>query len=288
MKKIKSSRLIKIFVCAVFFLSAAPAPYIFAQIRQQEVMPLLQEAERMIREGNYYEAELNCERVLRINSEIFPAHNLLGAIALMKEDRYGAIYHFEKSLEIQPEQAYIYNRLSELHRQTGEEEKGIGYLKKGIELFPEDFNLNHNLAVYYLTEENDPEKALTYFKKAESHGDANPNFHFLMGLSYVFAGQKINALEQITMLRQAKEELLARRLESVIRQWEEGDDLSPRKEIPDDQVPDFDAPPEELRRRPDGPSPPSRGASPFPEAPDRDRSRMPARPPQPGERPARR
>lgn len=218
-----------------FFLAALSfTGFSEAQSPRQQVVELLRETEKMIERGEYASARQNCEDVLAISGELFPAYNYLGRIELELENDEEAISYFRKSLEIQPEQPALYQRLHVLYRDNDMMEKAIDVLKEGIEFFPKDFTLNYALALMFLVERHDSEKALEYFKQAESSGEGDANFKYVMGFCLVQTGRKEEALEQVTELRQEKHEVLARRLEDLIRtpKEEEQEQLIPPREIP--------------------------------------------------------
>ncbi len=205
-----------------------------AQNPREQVMELFQETEKMIERGEYASARQNCEDILAISGDLFPAYNYLGRIEMELGNDEEAISYFRKSLELQPEQPALYQRLHVIYRDNEMMEEATDVLKEGLEVFPEDFTLNYALALMFLVEEHDPEEALGYFRQAESSGEGDANFKYVMGFCLVQTGRKEEALEQVTELRQKKHEVLARRLEDLIRtpREKEEEQMVPQREIP--------------------------------------------------------
>ena len=100
-----------------------------------------------------------------------------------------SIEHYEKALEIEPDDLETLQELSPLYRAAGEREKAGALLEKILDVKPNDPSALQDLAALYL-ESGDTEKAIATLEKLESEGgEFDPRRAGLLGGAYQQAGR---------------------------------------------------------------------------------------------------
>jgi len=215
-----------VFIFLAFYIVTCTAPEVSFSEPPAALYSLIKEAQQLLKNNEMDAAEELLRKALVINPQFFPAYNMLGIMYARKggRERQG-ISFFKKSLAIMNRQPAVYKELSGIYLQLGDKDEAWSILQEGVKINPEDFQLNYNLALFALSKKNDPHQAAKFFLKAQEKQPDNVNLLYMTGISYVLAGNKPRVLEYITSLRALKDEYLAVRLEDMMRQREEGQEL---------------------------------------------------------------
>ncbi|MDD4957075.1 MAG: tetratricopeptide repeat protein [Candidatus Omnitrophica bacterium] len=192
----------------------------------EDIAALLKKTQIAVETEDMDEAERLCQEILSINSNVYPAYNILGFIYASREgEQQRAISYLERSLNIVKEQPMVYTQIASLYNQMGDLDTAIEYMEKGLEMDPGDYQLNYNLGLMYFLEKHDPYKASECFIAAGKKEPKDERLLYITGFNFVVMGDKAKALEYVTRLRNIKSEYLASRLEASMREKEEGNTL---------------------------------------------------------------
>lgn len=104
-------------------------------------------------------------KAVLLKPDFMEAHNNLGN-ALKAEGRYDeAIEEFNICIGLKPDSAPVYTNLGNAFRKAGQNEKAVIAFNKALELNPRLALPYLNLAIIYLSQDRDIDKALFYLKK---------------------------------------------------------------------------------------------------------------------------
>lgn len=150
-----------------FALPAEPAVTRVAVAPERSV-EALKDAIRLLREGQFAQADANLEEVRRVRPDIPEVHFNLGWAKLQRRRYPEAVAHLQEGLRLRPGEMRAYALAGIAYREQGlfrEAEKA--YLE-GLAVAPEDDRLHFNLGVLYDLYLLDPDKALTHYQAYQS------------------------------------------------------------------------------------------------------------------------
>jgi len=146
---------------------------------------------------------------------------LLGAINESKlNKKQEAINNYKNSISANPNQLEIYCKLVYLYNQLNDADNAIYYCCKGLEFYPDNYDLNYNLGILYLMQKNAPQKALEFLEHAKTHNPKNAKLIYLLGVIHIMTDDKITVLDNITELRKLNNPHLANKIEEMMRSLE--------------------------------------------------------------------
>ena len=202
----------RLFFIAVFLLFVCPWTAFAA-----DPMERYQKASALIREDRSEEAKHELLNLVDSDPGFAPAYYSLGVIQLKHEDMAGAIRYFRKSLELGADSAIIHYLLASTLARKGEADAAKQSYLTAIQKNPLMDNAHHDLGMlYYLTGEY--EKAVLSLQKALFLSPASTNTMLLLGMAYIKDERPENAVGLVTSLREAKDEVKALKLESLLRE----------------------------------------------------------------------
>lgn len=124
-------------------------------------------------QGRYTEAIAEFSQALRIKPDSAEVHCNLGTVYNSMKQYDSAIDQFQKALRIKPDSAEALNNLGKAYKDKGEYDKAIQTFSKTIGLHPNLAIPHLNIAIIYLFQKNDRQKALYHFERAL---EVEPNF----------------------------------------------------------------------------------------------------------------
>jgi tetratricopeptide (TPR) repeat protein len=104
---------------------------------------LLISAQALSRKGHLIQAIEECERAIRLDTQLPEAYNLLGQLLLSHGENTKAIAAFEKALKLRPTMAEAYSNLGQAYLRTGRFEDAAVSAREAIKLdqvIPEAYN----------------------------------------------------------------------------------------------------------------------------------------------------
>jgi tetratricopeptide (TPR) repeat protein len=127
-------------------------------------------------------------KALELNPALPRAHQLLGEIALGRDDIPGAIREFDAELKINPLDGEVYDRLGDAYMRAGQYADARQALNRAVLLEPTATG-PYILLGQTLLRENQPIQALQYLVRAEKMDPSNYITHNLLGQAYKATGQ---------------------------------------------------------------------------------------------------
>jgi tetratricopeptide (TPR) repeat protein len=145
------------------------------------------------------EAAVQARKALEINPALPLAHQLLGEVALAKQDVPGAIRELEAERTINPLNGLMYDRLGDAYLRHGQYADAQQALNRAVLLEP------NSTAPYILLGEtflklNQPIQALHYLDHAARMDPSNYLTHNLLGQAYKATGQVEEANREFQMV----------------------------------------------------------------------------------------
>lgn len=136
---------------------------------------------------NYAEASAAFAQAAEISSQ----YNIIDTVAMfyaaqgayLSEDYETAREMFDEVVKLNYKEPSMYRMLAEIHKIEGDTTMAINTIKKGREMYPDDFNLIVDAAnIYLLTGQN--EEALSVLEIAMEKDATNPSLFFAAGTIY--------------------------------------------------------------------------------------------------------
>ncbi len=121
----------------------------------------------LIKKKDFYHAEKELLKVIKIKKDNWYAHFLLGNVFALIKKIENAIEQYEVSNRIQPNNKDIIYNLGVMYSEKGELDKSKNYFKKAINLDTNYLNANLALAKTY-EKQNNYEQAKIFYKKTLS------------------------------------------------------------------------------------------------------------------------
>ncbi len=122
--------------------------------------------------GRFAEAIEEFKQALKVKPDNAEVRCNLGTVYNSMKQYDDAIEQFRQALQIKPDSAEALNNLGKAYKDKGEYDQAIQIFRKTIELHPHLAIPHLNIAIIYLFQKNDREKALYHFEKAL---DVEPN-----------------------------------------------------------------------------------------------------------------
>ena len=95
--------------------------------------------------GQYADAAVRLERIVRQVPESFEVHELLGLVYSGQSQDAKANPHFEKAVRLKPTSAAARSNLAANLSRLGKNDLAETQFRKAVELEPDNFDANHNL-----------------------------------------------------------------------------------------------------------------------------------------------
>lgn len=137
---------------------------------------------------------------------------------LEKQDLSRAENYLRRAIYFDPGYARTFQSLGVLSHQRRDLPTAINYVQKARELEPQNGDISNHLGEMYL-ESEDPDKAVDFFEEAihkSRHAHNAAQYRFNLGLALLKRGDAVSAFEQVKLIRQADQPVLARELERKV------------------------------------------------------------------------
>ena len=208
-------------VCDVKILALAMAFFLacchtsFAVITRDDY----QRAMDLFNAGDYDGSIAVLKSSLDLDPNQAPIYNLLGTIYLQQNQSIqSAIGSFKQALRIDPNLTdALFNLASTYAGPADRPELAEKYFRKTLEVDPQYVKAYFGLGWFTLTTQEKPEEAAEYFQKSIDHFPDFAEAYYALGLSYIQMGKAPLALQSVSKLRTMGREDLASYLELVLR-----------------------------------------------------------------------
>jgi len=154
--------------------------------------------------GNYRDYETLFRYNIKKNPRAWVAHNNLATALEKKGDEKNAIRHYEKALELKPEEEEIHYNLGALYARRRDKKNAIYHYKNALRINPKNPGAHNNLGFIY-EQEGNPELAIEHYRQSLSHRKNHFRTHNNMGNALMKKGD----------------------IKGAIRHWEEAIRLNP-------------------------------------------------------------
>ena len=163
-------------------------------------------ARLLLRQENPAAAEDSARKALALQPDLPLAHQLLGEVALAREQLPEAIAEFDRERALNPLNGSVYDRLGDAYVRSGDNDKAQQALSRAVLLEPNATGPYILLGKVMLNQQNYL-LATLYLERAISMDPGNYMAHTLLGRAYRATGRKDDA---------AKEFQTAQRLQSTV------------------------------------------------------------------------
>lgn len=143
-----------------------------------------------------------------------PYFNLSTIYTVFKKQPEKGIYYLKKILDIDPDDARALENLARLYSENKNDVKTVEYLKKWALVEPGNLDVQYRLGLMYLRNK-DYRKSLSYFKRILSHMPDHQQVLYYTGLIYELKDQKKKAIEyfeKVTRVSELSQDALLRRM----------------------------------------------------------------------------
>lgn len=115
---------------------------------------------------------------------------------LLKSEYYDkANFHFDKGLEIKPEQGIAYIGKALAYLWLGDKDKAIIFGEHAVELAPKHELVSVNMGYIYI-DVNSPHKAVKEYRRYLSHDRKSVFVHYNLGYAYAISGKVLAAVQE--------------------------------------------------------------------------------------------
>jgi tetratricopeptide (TPR) repeat protein len=153
--------------------------------------------------GQYAEAAVRLERILRQVPESFEVHELLGLVYSGQSEDAKANPHFEKAVRLKPDSAAARTNLAGNLARLGKQDLAEVQFKKAVELEPRNFDANHNLGESYVRS-GKVAKAAPFLEQAQRIDPSSYDNGYDLALAYLLTGQLADARQLVDDLLKLK------------------------------------------------------------------------------------
>jgi tetratricopeptide (TPR) repeat protein len=143
-------------------------------------------------------AEESARKALQLNPGLPLAHQLLGEIALSRNNTSGAIVEFEKEKQLNPLNGELYDRLGDAYIRNEQYDEAQHALNRAVLLEPNASGPYILLGKILLTQKN-PVMASMYLERALHMDPGNYITHSLLAQAYRTEGRKADAEREFRM-----------------------------------------------------------------------------------------
>jgi tetratricopeptide (TPR) repeat protein len=153
--------------------------------------------------GQYAEAAVRLERILRQVPESFEVHELLGLVYSGQSEDGKANPHFEKAVRLKPDSAAARTNLAGNLARLGKQDLAEVQFKKAVELEPRNFDANHNLGESYVRS-GKVAKAAPFLEQAQRIDPSSYDNGYDLALAYLLTGRQADARQLVDDLLKLK------------------------------------------------------------------------------------
>jgi tetratricopeptide (TPR) repeat protein len=153
--------------------------------------------------GQYAEAAVRLERILRQVPESFEVHELLGLVYSGQSEDAKANPHFEKAVRLKPDSAAARTNLAGNLARLGKQDLAEVQFKKAVELEPRNFDANHNLGESYVRS-GKVAKAAPFLEQAQRIDPSSYDNGYDLALAYLLTGRLADARQLVDDLLKLK------------------------------------------------------------------------------------
>ena len=153
--------------------------------------------------GQYAEAAVRLERILRQVPESFEVHELLGLVYSGQSEDAKANPHFEKAVRLKPDSAAARTNLAGNLARLGKQDLAEVQFKKAVELEPRNFDANHNLGESYVRS-GKVAKAAPFLEQAQRIDPSSYDNGYDLALAYLLTGRQADARQLVDDLLKLK------------------------------------------------------------------------------------
>jgi tetratricopeptide (TPR) repeat protein len=141
-------------------------------------------------------AQEYAKKAAELDPKLPLARQLLGEIALAKQDVDGAVAEFEKERDLNPLYGGIYDRLGDAYTRAGQYQKALQALQQAVLLEPNSTG-PYILLGKVMLKQQDPVSAAMYLERAEKMDPSNYMTHSLLGQAYRALGRTAEASREV-------------------------------------------------------------------------------------------
>lgn len=152
-------------------------------------------ARMLFRQEDLPEAQQYAEKALAIDGSLPHAHQLLGELALARQDLNTAIAELEKERTVNPLDGGVYDRLGDAYVRAGNYTKAEQALQRAVLLEPTSTG-PYILLGKSLLADRDPSGAAMYLERAEKMDANNRMTHWLLAQVYRELGRDADAARE--------------------------------------------------------------------------------------------
>jgi tetratricopeptide (TPR) repeat protein len=153
--------------------------------------------------GQYAQAAVQLERILRQAPESFEVHELLGLVYSAQSEDAKANPHLEKAVRLKPDSAAARTNLAANLARMGKLELAEAEFKKAIKLEPRNFDANHNLGELY-ARAGKVTAAAPFLEQAHRIDPSSYDNGYDLALAYVLTGRIGDARQLVQDLLKKK------------------------------------------------------------------------------------
>ena len=157
----------------------------------------------MLQKGQADEAITHYQKALQINPDNAEAHYNLGNVLLKKGSVDEAITHYQKALQINPDYAEAHNNLGNALLQKGSVDEAIAHYQKALQINPDYAEAHYNLG-NALLQKGRVDEAITHYQKALQIKPGNAKAHYNFGNALLQKGRVDAAIAQYQQALQIK------------------------------------------------------------------------------------
>jgi tetratricopeptide (TPR) repeat protein len=152
-------------------------------------------ARMLFRQNDPEEARQYAEKALTLNVNLPHAHELLGELALARQDPGAAIAELEKEQAVNPLDGSVYDRLGDAYVRAGNYAQAEQALQRAVLLEPTATG-PYILLGKALLADKDPSGAVMYLERAEKMDANNRMTHWLLAQAYRELGREADAARE--------------------------------------------------------------------------------------------
>jgi|GEM_PF-597676 len=186
---------------------------------------IFKRADDLFNKGNYADALTEYEKGTRLDHTYATAYNNMGVIYSSDETKIiQSVGFLIQAVKIDPRYPEPYANLGIVFYRTGQNDKAEEYVRRAIQLSPDEPRYYFTLAWIIATGAKKYDEAINLLNRALFLDPESADAFYVLGLIYVDKNDKTNVFDQITNLRKLNREDLASELENLVR--------SPYREMP--------------------------------------------------------
>jgi tetratricopeptide (TPR) repeat protein len=156
--------------------------------------------------GMYADLDTLWRTTLARNPGCSMAHDNLGILLRRKGQLDEAIAHFQKALEIQPDNARVHNNLGNALLQNGQLDEAIAHFQKALEIQPNLAVVHDNLGAVFL-KKGQIDEAIAQFRRALDIQPGLVEAHYNLGLALFQKGQLDSAIAHFAKVLEIQPDL---------------------------------------------------------------------------------